>query len=159
MNIDSMIHVLSRVVVMDKSQILLCKTNKLHPNFYFLPGGHIESGESAIAAAQREFLEETGEKCHIQQFLGCLEHSFRPDNARICHTHEYNFIFLATVDALHGQRHIASQEEAQIQLLWKPLDQIKDLDLRPSALKICMATWLASPVNHVFHSQMLGSLA
>ena len=44
---NNSIHVLSRSVLIDQDYILLCKTVDLPINFYFLPGGHIEHGESA----------------------------------------------------------------------------------------------------------------
>lgn len=51
------IHVLSRAVVIEKEHILLCKTIALNPDFFFLPGGHIEQGEGAQQALLRELRE------------------------------------------------------------------------------------------------------
>ncbi len=47
------IHVLARAVLIDQGHILVCKTLDLPANFYFLPGGHIEPGESASMALLR----------------------------------------------------------------------------------------------------------
>jgi len=95
------IHVLSRAVIIDQEQILLCKTLDLFPSdFYFLPGGHVEHGESTEKALIRELLEEAGCKCKIERFLGCLEYSFEPGLNSLCHNHEYNFIFEVTSEIL-----------------------------------------------------------
>ena len=58
------IHVLSRAIILDQEHILVCKTRDLPISFYFLPGGHIEHGESAEAAVIRELLEESGRGPH-----------------------------------------------------------------------------------------------
>ncbi|MDP1975362.1 MAG: NUDIX domain-containing protein, partial [Alphaproteobacteria bacterium] len=57
------IHVLSRAVIIDQDHILLCKTLDLQINFYFLPGGHVEHGESVCEAVLRELKEESGAEC------------------------------------------------------------------------------------------------
>ena len=71
MNNQEKIHVISRAVIIDKNNILLCKTLELEISFYFLPGGHIENGESAENSLLRELQEETRFTCHIKKFLGC----------------------------------------------------------------------------------------
>jgi ADP-ribose pyrophosphatase YjhB (NUDIX family) len=61
------IHVLSRAVVLDQEHILLCKTLDLPKAFYFLPGGHVEHGESATETVLRELQEEAGAQQHLPQ--------------------------------------------------------------------------------------------
>ena len=82
------IHVLSRAVIIDQQSILLCKTLDLQANFYFLPGGHVEHGESVRESILRELMEETGSSGKIKRFLGCLEYSFEFSANSICHNHE-----------------------------------------------------------------------
>lgn len=67
------IHVLACAVVVDQDHIMVCKTVNRSSNFYFLPGGHIESKERAEKAVLRELLEEVGFVFAIKRFLGCLE--------------------------------------------------------------------------------------
>ena len=43
----------------------------------FLPGGHVEIGESAENALIRELREELGVNCSIQQFLGVIENQWQ----------------------------------------------------------------------------------
>lgn len=135
------IHVLSRAVIIDQEHILLCKTLDLKIGFYFLPGGHIEHGESAQAALLRELSEETGAGCMIKRFLGCLEYSFKPGHSSICHNHEYNFVFEAESDLLkfdYKMPHI----ESHIELVWMPLDKLSLIDFRAKPLRRLVPEWL-----------------
>ncbi len=147
------IHVLSRAIILDQEHILVCKTRDLPISFYFLPGGHIEHGESAEAAVIRELLEESGSLCTIKRFLGCLEYSFEPGHSSICHNHEYNFFFEAESDGLKVQSTLASLED-HIELVWFPLREINSIDFRPEPLKTLLSDWLKSPKNNAFQSMM-----
>ena len=148
------IHVLSRAVIVDSSHILLCKTLDLPSSFYFLPGGHVEYGESAYDALLREIMEETGSKSTIKRFLGCLEYSFEPGHSSICHNHEYNFIFEIESEGLKRERKIPKLE-AHIELLWMPLEKLVGIDFRAEPLRELVPQWLKSPSNHLFKSVMV----
>lgn len=56
--------------------ILLLKrseTDSFYPNFFSLPGGHVEEEESDIQALVREFIEETGKRVRITNFYTSFE--------------------------------------------------------------------------------------
>lgn len=149
------IHVLSRGVILDQDHILLCKTLDLPVNFYFLPGGHVEHGESVIETVERELLEESGFKCRVKRMLGCLEYSFEPGYSSICHNHEYNFIFELESDDLKVNTVIPQLEE-HLELLWMPLNQLKKIDFRAEPLKELIPEWLSQTTPHTFKSEMIG---
>lgn len=146
------IHVLSRAIIIDQGHILLCKALNLPRQLLCLPGGHIEHGESAEAAVLRELVEESGSECTIKRFLGCLEYSF--DNSNICHNHEYNFIFEVASDSLNLHTPIPRLED-HVELMWKPLSALNDLDFQPEPLKTLIPKWLALPINDAFQSIMV----
>lgn len=60
-------------------------------NYHFVPGGLIEEGESAIACAERECLEETGYKAQAHSTtLKIREYDFIWNNKKVwCRTHFY----------------------------------------------------------------------
>lgn len=149
------IHVLARAVVIDQGNILLCKTLDLPVSFYFLPGGHVEHGESASSALIRELSEETGARnVEIKRFLGVLEHSFEPGFSSICHNHEYNLIFEVESEKLKIDIEIP-QVEDNIQILWMPVKDIINIDFRPEPLKNLILKWLQLNYNDSFYSSML----
>jgi 8-oxo-dGTP diphosphatase len=154
MSTKNNIHVLSRGVIIDQDHILLCKTLDLPISFYFLPGGHVEHGESAETSLLRELMEETGSICRIKRFLGCLEYSFEPGHSSICHNHEYNFIFEAESESLKIENKIP-QLEAHIELIWVPLHQLSEIDFRAEPLRELVLQWLKYPVSDVFRSVII----
>jgi len=153
MSSENHIHVLSRGVILDTGHILLCKTLDLPINFYFLPGGHIEHGESAEASVLRELQEEAGLVCTVKRFLGCLEHSFEPGHNSICHNHEYNLIFELAAEGVNALTPIPQCEE-HIALTWAPLSSLNEIDFRPEPFKTILPEWLRSPHNGDFRSVM-----
>lgn len=155
MSAKNNIHVLSRAVIIDNDHILLCKTADLVKKFYYLPGGHVEHAESLENALLRELIEETGAKCKIKRFLGCLEYSFEPGHSSICHNHEYNFIFEVKSNTLKVDSEIP-QLEAHIDLNWMPLGKLQKIDFRPAPLKKLIPDWLKTKsVTNLFKSVMI----
>lgn len=154
MNNQDKIHVLSRGLIPDKNKILLCKTLDLKKQFYYLPGGHIEQGESAYNALLRELKEETGFECNISKFLGCLEYSFEPGENSICHNHEYNFVFKASSDFISYHKPIASPE-SKIGLTWISLEDLSKIDLRPEPFITLIPQWLKIDNSLSFKSEMI----
>jgi len=147
------IHVLSRAVIIDQGHILLCKTLDLEVSFYFLPGGHVEHGESVETALLRELMEETGSQCKIKRFLGCLEYSFEPGHSSICHNHEYNFIF--EVESGMKLDNPIPQLEKHIALIWVPINALNEIDFRADPLRKLIPGWLKAEPNHSFSSEMI----
>lgn len=155
MSTQNKIHVLSRAVILDQEHILLCKTLDLPKAFYFLPGGHIEHGESAQETVLRELHEEAGVRdCTIKRLLGCLEYSFEPGHSSICHNHEYNFIFDVDSPSLKKGIPIPRLED-HIELLWFPMENLTHIDFRPEPLQNLLSKWLDTPSMQALESVMI----
>ena len=68
------IEIVARGVCVQGGRVLLCHT-KGAKNTY-LPGGHVDFGESAAASLKREIEEELGLKARVGRFLGAVEHIY-----------------------------------------------------------------------------------
>jgi 8-oxo-dGTP diphosphatase len=54
-------------------KVLLIQRARPSLGQWSLPGGHVEFGETALAAAQRELLEESGVHADLAEFVGLYE--------------------------------------------------------------------------------------
>lgn len=54
-------------------KVLLIQRAKPPLGLWSLPGGHVQFGETALAAAERELLEETGVVADLTAFVGLYE--------------------------------------------------------------------------------------
>jgi ADP-ribose pyrophosphatase YjhB (NUDIX family) len=65
---------IARAVIRRSGQILLARQRT--KSWSFLPGGHVEPGESVEIALDRELFEELGIRARIAGFVGVVEHGF-----------------------------------------------------------------------------------
>lgn len=149
------IHLIVRALIVKSNQILLLKPSQLNKDFShelcFLPGGHVERGESAKHALKRELTEELGMDCAIEQCMGMLECTW---NRKGSLYHELNLIFLVNEPSL-STNNPPSSKEKHIQFFWHPVDELKGLTLLPKTLIQAIPTWLKNqPVIPLLFSEM-----
>lgn len=127
------IEVIARGVLIHERRVLLCQ-NRAHGH-RFLPGGHVEFGEPAAAALERELREELGIDLVAGRFLGACEASFvQPLKAtgakRSQRHHEINLVFELTYR--HGGKAQMDQarlgdlvsQERHIAFAWEPIESL-----------------------------------
>lgn len=117
------IEILARGISIRDGKILLCKNKK--SNYWYLPGGHVEPGETAARALRREFEEETGKIVPVGRLVFIHEHFFRQDNKP---RHEYSFVFEATAPAA------IKAKEKHLEFAWTNWADVSRLDVKPRSL-------------------------
>ncbi|HFK1457591.1 TPA: NUDIX domain-containing protein [Bacillus cereus] len=108
-------HIVRAVMIKDK-KLLVAEYIGHH---YFLPGGHVEVGESAENALIRELREELGVNCSIKQFLGVIENKW--EDREVLH-HEINHIFEIDSQELHID-FIPKSKESHLAFHWIDYNQ------------------------------------
>jgi ADP-ribose pyrophosphatase YjhB (NUDIX family) len=127
------VEVISRGLATSNGRVLLCQDRK--HGYYYLPGGHVEFGETAAAGLSREFQEEAGISVKVGELAFVHEHIFR-QGRRV--RHELNLVFHVE---LPGPL-VVSQEE-KIAFEWADLATISEKDIRPEAARM----WLSRPIG------------
>lgn len=128
------IEIIARGVLRRGQAVLLCRNTR--KGYYYLPGGHIEPGESAAEALAREFHEETGLKVRAGAPLLASEVRFRDGKKS---RHEYNLVFQVEHSDGRPPERVRSREPG-IEFEWVDLAAIVDSDLRPAGIR----AWLIS---------------
>lgn len=103
-------------------------------DFWFLPGGGIDLGETAAEALAREFREELDEEIGCGALLYVVENFFTYDGVRY---HELGLYFQAELppeSKLHGMsRFIAHEATDELEFMWWPIASLPEL--RPRCLR------------------------
>ena len=122
------IETIARGVAISDGKVLLCRAKGSKTSY--LPGGHIEFGESAKTALVREIREELGVTSLAGDFLGVIENSFlqhgRPHS-------EINLVYELEVSL--DPREAPQALEPWIEFEWRDLDDIASAGLLPAEMK------------------------
>jgi 8-oxo-dGTP diphosphatase len=122
-------HHLARGIFLRDGKVLLTRARG-HRNT-FLPGGHIEFGESAKDALKREVLEELGIACEIGKFIGIVEHKWLKKGVLNC---ELNQLFEANSYELNPAQDPTSKEP-HLEFTWCEVDALDAYNLQPYPLR------------------------
>lgn len=122
------IETIARGVAVRDGKILLCKAKG--GSSTYLPGGHIELGETGREALVREIKEETGLNSTTGRFLGVVENSFDQKGKR--HS-EINLVYELEVESPDGS---VSAAEDWIEFEWHELCELDAANLLPEAFRV-----------------------
>lgn len=145
---EQTIEVITRAIIADNAQkkILFCAPKgDLSPEYFYLPGGHIEFGETVKSALIRELYEETGADASEAEFLfaGAHENIFSQGNNP---HHEVN-IYFEVRGVFSGNEDIPSLEE-DIFFRWLSVEDIQNFPILPAGIKHFLFGW--EPGKQIF---------
>ena len=136
-------------LIKNNDKLLLHKSKE--DDFYAIPGGRIMIGENSENALKREFQEEIGAKINIKDYLGTVENFFEYNEKKY---HEVMIVYESTFDSnsdfYEKEKIIGLEENGKIEFVWKTIDEIKKLDLRPLFLKESIIS--NTKINHLINN-------
>lgn len=131
-----MVETIARGVCIRDGKVLLCKAKGGKSTY--LPGGHIEFGETGAEALVREIREELGVDSSCGEFLGVVENSFLQHGRPHA---EINLVYrmdirsqISNFKGPGSDFRLESQEE-WIEFEWRDLADLDNANLLPSEMK------------------------
>lgn len=128
------IETIARGVCVKDGKILLCRAKGGKSTY--LPGGHIEFGETGRAALVREVKEELGVDASAGAFLGALENSFMQNGKPHA---EINLVYALELAEGTDAGDLKSQED-WIEFAWHDLKDLDAANLLPGGFRT-LAAW------------------
>ncbi len=124
------IETIARGVCAADGKILLCKAKG--GSSTYLPGGHIEFGETAAEALVREMKEESGLDVEVGKLLGVLENSFLQHGEKHC---EINLVYeMSLAPRRDGADSAVNAIEPWIEFEWRDIGDLASANLLPTEI-------------------------
>jgi ADP-ribose pyrophosphatase YjhB (NUDIX family) len=120
---NSLVPAASAVVTNDRGEILMQR--RVDNNFWALPGGTMDFGETIVQTAEREVREETGLEVRVDGIVGTFSdprHVIEYSDGEI--RQQFNICFHAT---LLGGELQSSHESSEVR--WIPPEELKGLEI------------------------------
>lgn len=122
---------IARAIVVHDGSILIIKRNKHGQQFYSLPGGAIEAGESTQQAAVRELREETSIKASVQQHVYHEEIAqFGISDYFVCELQSGS----PAVQENSPEAQRNTQGENTYEPMWVKIGALRDIELLPEGI-------------------------
>jgi 8-oxo-dGTP diphosphatase len=141
-------HNLARAVIVKSDHILVA--HEIGAANTFLPGGHIEIGESVEATLIREVFEEIGQKAVIGKYLGAVEYVWDDSNGS---NFEMNHLFTLDVPGISPQENPRSNEK-HLEFYWVKLRELRNHNLLPEKIKKLLVENDINSINALWASDI-----
>lgn len=111
------------VVAHQGKTILVQRRNPPSAGMWGFPGGHVELGETAMNAAARELLEETGVHARPLEYLTNVDVILRDDDGQI----ECQYLLVAVLCEYQSGTPMPADDA--LQACWLEVDELENSDL------------------------------
>jgi len=129
------IETIARGVCVRGGRLLLCRAKG--GGSTYLPGGHIEFGETGREALVREVKEELGVDSSTGAFLGAVENSFLQHDKPHA---EINLVYELKLGDGDGEPPPLKSQEDWIEFEWCDLNRLDDANLLPASFRT-LSSW------------------
>lgn len=123
------IHVVSRSFLTHKDETILCRVKDA--TWFFLPGGHVENGESGKNSLIRELAEEIGNNNYSEpKFIGVCESVFKLDEE--VSQHGVDLVYFVDIT---GDFKIDTNKVKHIEFITVKTQELSQYNILPTSLK------------------------
>ena len=120
------------VFIVERGKVLLMHRHKAGMEYYSVPGGKMEQGETPEQTAVREIHEETSINVQAARLLGTLRNQDRTEYYFLAESFEGHPV-------LGGPELQRQSPENHYELEWVEADRVRNIDLMPPSIRTMCA--------------------
>lgn len=126
----------AKAIIVRNGKVLTTKNRDMLGDFYLLPGGGQNHGETLIDAVVRECFEEigarveVGELCFVREYISANHELAEYDDS----IHQIEFMFVCSLLEEPGSSHAVSIDAMQTGIEWLPIAQLEHYRFYPGSL-------------------------
>lgn len=124
------IETIARGICILHGSLLVCRAKGGTTSY--LPGGHVEFGETGRDALRREMIEETGLESNPGEFRGVVESRFVQHGKPHA---EINLVYSLDIPSLGGIASEVAAKEPWIEFAWVPIERLDEAALLPEMFR------------------------